>query len=58
MEDYINSIPKDQKFVVEAEVIKNETKTPKRITTQYQTTGIFKDIGKEIKETTEKDITG
>ncbi len=30
--------------------VKDEQRTPKRITTKYQTTGEFKDLGKESKD--------
>lgn len=53
--EYINPIPKDNNSPLEVD--KNEQKTPKRITTEYQTTGIFKDISKKSQDVSGKSVT-
>ncbi|GJQ59740.1 MAG: hypothetical protein SCALA701_25410 [Candidatus Scalindua sp.] len=44
--EYINPIPESPKRLIE--IKENEQKTPERITIEYQTTGEFKDISKEV----------
>lgn len=58
MEDYINPASTHKTFVSKVEVKENEQKTPKRITTIYQTTGIFQDISKEVKSDLGEDSAG
>lgn len=53
--EYINPIPKDNNSPLEVD--KNEQKTPKRITTEYQTTGIFKDISEKSQDVSGKSVT-
>jgi hypothetical protein len=59
-EDYVKLIPEDPTSIspMPLEVKKNEQRTPKRTTTEYQTTGIFKDISEEIQDTTDKSVSG
>ena len=54
MTDYINPIPQQNEKPLE--VSGNEQRTPKRITTEYKTTGNFEDISKKSEEDTRPDI--
>lgn len=50
MSEYINDIPPSSQNVRPVEVDRNVQRTPKRITTEYTTTGKLEDIGKESEE--------
>ena len=52
MEDFIDLIPEETKFISPLEEDKDEQRTPKRTTIEYETTGKFKDISKKIQDTT------
>jgi len=54
--EYINPIPEDNNSPVEVE--KNEQKTPKRITIEYQTAGKFEDISKKSQDRSGESVTG
>lgn len=56
MEDYINNL--NSSYHRPLEVVKNEQKTPKRITTIYQTTGVFEDFSKEEDTSPEENNAG
>ena len=53
--EYINPVPKSNKIPIEVE--KNEQRTPKRITIEYQTTGKFKDISEKNQESFRESVT-
>jgi len=58
MTDFINPIPESLPLIKPVEVNEDEQRTPKRIKTQYKTTGIFEDISEKSKESTEQDFSG
>jgi len=53
--EYINPIPEANNIPLEVE--KNEQKTPRRITIEYETKGIFKNIGKKSQDSSGESVT-